>query len=200
MSVDPAEEAGRIGAIVLAGGRSSRFGRDKLRELIDGRPLLDRAVEAAVAVASDVVVVVGPGVWRDVPAPARIVHDTDAYQGPLAGVAVGLAALGPDVDRVIVVGGDMPSLAPRVLQRLVDHLGETVSAVLLGAEGGAPPLPAVYGRGAASVAAQALLAAGERRLRALPERLSASVMPASEWAADDPTAATLRDIDRLEDL
>ena len=40
------KEVKRIGAIVLAGGRSSRFGRDKLAESIDGRPLLDRAVEA----------------------------------------------------------------------------------------------------------------------------------------------------------
>ncbi|MGH2474787.1 MAG: NTP transferase domain-containing protein, partial [Candidatus Limnocylindrales bacterium] len=35
------DAAPRIGAIVLAGGRSSRFGRDKLAEPMDGRPLLD---------------------------------------------------------------------------------------------------------------------------------------------------------------
>ena len=35
-----------VAAIVLAGGRSSRFGRDKLAEPVDGRPLLDHAIDA----------------------------------------------------------------------------------------------------------------------------------------------------------
>ncbi|MGK2851353.1 MAG: molybdenum cofactor guanylyltransferase [Candidatus Limnocylindrales bacterium] len=192
---------GRIGGIVLAGGRSSRFGRDKLSEPIDGRPLLDLAVEAVLAVASDVVVVIAPGARRVVPAGARLAHDTDAFQGPLAGVAVGLAALEPDIERVIVVAGDMPSLAPLVLHRLLTALGPGATAVLLGtADGETPPLPAAYDRRAASIAAEALLAAGERRLRALPARLAAAVIPATDWADDDPTAATLRDIDRVEDL
>lgn len=190
----------RIGGIVLAGGRSTRFGRDKLVEPIDGRPLLDRAVEAVQAVASDVVVVVAPGTERVVPAGARVVHDRDAYQGPLAGVAAGLAALEADVERVIVVGGDMPALAPRVLRRLVDGLGPHATAVLLGTAEDPAPLPAAFGRREASVAAAALLETGERRLRALAARLETTVVPAAEWAADDPTAATLRDIDRVEDL
>lgn len=200
MSNDAPVGGGRVGAIVLAGGRSSRFGRDKLIEPIDGTPLLDRAIEAVQAVASDVVVVVAPGARRVVPAGARVVHDTAAFQGPLAGVAAGLAALPADIARVIVVGGDMPTLAPRVLRRLVDGLGPKAVAVLLGTEGEAPPLPSAYDRQAASAAVAALLARGERRLRALPERLGVSVIPGADWALDDPSAATLRDIDRVEDL
>lgn len=191
---------GRIGAIVLAGGRSSRFGRDKLAEPIDGRPLLDLAVEAVGAVASDVVVVIAPADRRTVPAGARIAHDSKAFEGPLAGLAAGLEALEPDVERVIVVGGDMPFLAPPVLDRLLAGLGAPVTAVVLGTEGDVAPLPAAYDRRSASTAVEALLAAGERRLRALPLRLAASVVPAADWAGDDPTAATLRDIDRPEDL
>lgn len=200
MSEDLDLGAGPIGAIVLAGGRSSRFGRDKLAEPIDGRPLLDLAVEATLSIAADVVVVVAPGVERVVPAGARIVHDRDAYLGPLAGLAIGLAALDPDVERVIVVGGDMPTLAPSVLRRLIDGLGLGVSAVLLGTSGDPAPLPAAFDRRAAQAVGEALLAAGERRLRALAARLETAVMPVAAWADDDPTAATLRDIDRVEDL
>lgn len=200
MTTDAPGGAGRIGGIVLAGGRSSRFGRDKLAEPIDGRPLLDLAVEAALSVASDVVVVVAPGTERVVPAGARIAHDRDAYLGPLAGVATGLAALRPDVERVIVVGGDMPALAPSVLRRLIDGLGHGMTAVLLGTSGDPAPLPAAFDRRAAQAVGDALLAAGERRLRALAARLETAVVPVAEWADDDPTAATLRDIDRIEDL
>ena len=118
----------------------------------------------------------------------------------LAAVAVGLAVLEPDVERVIVVGGDMPKLVPRVLRRLVDGLGPQARAVVLGVAGEAAPLPAAYDRQAASSAVESLLSAGERRLRSLPERLKAHVVAATDWADDDPTAATLRDIDRVEDL
>ena len=40
-----------VSAIVLAGGASTRFGRDKLAEPVDGRPLLHHAAEAVAAVA-----------------------------------------------------------------------------------------------------------------------------------------------------
>jgi molybdopterin-guanine dinucleotide biosynthesis protein A len=44
-------EPGRISAIVLAGGRSSRFPGDKLAAELDGRSLLARAIEAVRPVA-----------------------------------------------------------------------------------------------------------------------------------------------------
>ena len=56
MSADPA-----VAAIVLAGGRSSRFGRDKLAEPLDGRPLLDHAIAAVGHVATDVLARRRPG-------------------------------------------------------------------------------------------------------------------------------------------
>jgi molybdopterin-guanine dinucleotide biosynthesis protein A len=40
-----------VSGLVLAGGRSSRFGSDKLNAAIDGRTLLERAVDAVLYVA-----------------------------------------------------------------------------------------------------------------------------------------------------
>ena len=56
-----------LGAVILAGGRSRRFGRDKLAEQIDGRPLLDHAIEAVRPLVSGIVVVVAPEATLDVP-------------------------------------------------------------------------------------------------------------------------------------
>ena len=106
-----------VAVIVLAGGRSSRFGRDKLAEPVDGRPLLDHAIDAARRVTTEVLVVVAPGSAPAVPAGVQVVHDAQAYEGPLAGVAAGLAAT--DADIVVVVAGDMPAIVPGVLERLV---------------------------------------------------------------------------------
>jgi molybdopterin-guanine dinucleotide biosynthesis protein A len=190
----------RTGAVVLAGGRSSRFGRDKLAELIDGRPLLDHAIAAAKAVATDIVVVAAPGAKHDVPDDVRLAHDPDAVEGPLAGLAAGLAALDPAVARLIVVAGDMPSLRPAVLQRLLDSVASGSDAAILGLDGDTPPLPLALRRRRAQAAVGALLDAGERRLRAVSMVLDAEVIPAATWRLDDPTAATLRDVDMPGDL
>jgi len=190
----------RIGAIVLAGGRSSRFGRDKLEEPIDGRPLLDHAIEAVRAVATDIVVVAAPDANPDLPDGVRLAHDPVAYEGPLAGLAAGLAALDPAVDRLIVVAGDMPTLVPAVLRRLLDTVASGPDAAVLGRDGDTPPLPLALRRRRAQAAVGPLLDAGERRLRAVPQALETEVIPEARWRLDDPAAATLRDIDTPGDL
>jgi molybdenum cofactor guanylyltransferase len=190
----------RIGAIVLAGGRSSRFGRDKLAEPIDGRPLLHHAIAAVRTVATDIVVVAAPDANPDVPDGVRLAHDPVAFGGPLAGLAAGLAALDAAVDQVIVVAGDMPSLMPAVLQRLLDTVATGPDAAILGRDADTPPLPLALRRRRAHAAVGTLLDAGERRLRAVSHVLDAEVIPESTWRLDDPTAATLRDIDTPGDL
>jgi molybdopterin-guanine dinucleotide biosynthesis protein A len=190
----------RIGAIVLAGGRSSRFGRDKLAEPIDGRPLLDHAIAAVRVVATDIVVVAAPAANLPVPAGVRVAHDPVAFEGPLAGLAAGLAALDPAVDRVLVVAGDMPSLVPAVLRRLLDAVVAGRAAVLLGVDRDTPPLPMALDRRRAAAATRRLIVAGERRLRDLSAVLDAEVIPETTWRLDDPTAATLHDIDTPDDL
>lgn len=191
---------GRIGAVVLAGGRSSRFGRDKLAEIVDGQSMLDRAVLAVAAVASDIVVVIAPGTDRSVPGGARVVHDTAAFQGPLAGLAIGLAALESDVDRAIIVGGDMPSLIPEVMSGLLAELGASVDAAVLDVDGRFVPLPMAVQRHVASPIASSLVDGGERRLRALPLASRVMIIPEGTWRLDDPGGLTLRDIDVPADL
>jgi molybdopterin-guanine dinucleotide biosynthesis protein A len=199
-----AAPAGRLGAIVLAGGRSARFGRDKLAEPLDGRPLLVHAIEAVRAVdpGLDLVVVGAPGASPSIPDGVRLVHDARAFEGPLAGVATGLAALVPDVDRVVVVGGDMPGLVPAVLRLLASTLADepAIDLVLLAGDDRARPLPAAMRRAASAQATDALLAAGERRLRALADVLATAVVPASAWRPLDPSGATLSDVDTPADL
>ena len=120
----------RVAAIVLAGGRSSRFGRDKLVEPIDGRQLLDHAIDAVGAVATEIVVV-GPSDGVSVARPeVTVVRDELPFEGPLAGLAVGLHSLDPAVERVLVVGGDMPTLVPAVLDLLVAALDRHEASVL----------------------------------------------------------------------
>ena len=107
-------------AIVLAGGRSRRFGTDKLKaRLPDGRTVLAHAVAGAAAVADELVVVIAPGADppSGLPESAVFVHDPAPDEGPLMGLASGLEAVSGEI--ILVVGGDMPALEASVLRLLV---------------------------------------------------------------------------------
>ena len=137
---DRAMTARRVTGLVLAGGRSSRFGRDKLAERIDGRTLLDSAIDGVTPAATEILVVAAPDAAPDLPAGARLVHDPVAFEGPLAGVAAGLRAAHESI--VLVVGGDMPTLVGAVIDSMLAALDAPgVEAVVLEHEGRARPLP-----------------------------------------------------------
>lgn len=198
----PAQPA--VSAIVLAGGRSRRFGSDKLQVEIDGRSLLAHAVQAVAQVAGEILVVVGPGDERALPAaqpPVRRVFDSEPGGGPLVGLLAGLEAAAEPL--VVVVGGDMPALAPDVLALMIRMLttsDQAIGAVVLVARGRTEPLPAVLRTGAASDVVGRLLADGERNLQSLFVRLPTRAIEEGMWRALDPTGSTVRDVDRPSDL
>jgi molybdopterin-guanine dinucleotide biosynthesis protein A len=188
-----------VTGLVLAGGRSSRFGRDKLAERIDGRTLLDSAIDGVTPASTEILVIAAPDAAPDLPAGARLVHDPVAFEGPLAGVAAGLRAARESI--VLVVGGDMPTLVGAVMASMLAALDERgVEAAVLEHEGVPRPLPIALRRDPALAAADILLADGERRLRALTEALETTVIPEATWRALDPYGMTVRDIDTPADL
>ena len=189
----------RVTALILAGGRSSRFGRDKLAEPIDGRTMLDHVVDRVRDVATDVVVVAAAGASIDLPSDVEVVHDDRSFEGPLAGLGVGLRAVDPGVERVIVVGGDMPTVVPAVLARLVAALDRR-EAAMLADDTRERPLPMALRRSVASPSVDRLLDDGERRLRALLQHLDVEVIPYETWREDDPAGESLRDVDVPGDL
>jgi len=105
-----------IAAIVLAAGSSTRFGRDnKLLVEIDGRPLLVRVIEAIEAGGvAPVIVVTGHEADRIAAAAAGanrlIVHNERHDRGMGTSIAVGAAALGDEIDGVLIAQGDMPAV------------------------------------------------------------------------------------------
>jgi molybdopterin-guanine dinucleotide biosynthesis protein A len=187
---------------VLAGGRSTRFGSDKLAATLDGVPLLHHAVLRLAEVCRELLVVVAP----DAADPAlplgistRIVRDATDGEGPLAGV---IAGLGETVTEwALVAGGDMPDLRTSVLLEMLTVAGDSgADAVALRDGDRLRPLPLVLRSSAARDAAHALLHAGERRLRALPEALRTAAIDEATWVGLDPERATLRDVDVPTDL
>ena len=187
--------------IVLAGGRSTRFGSDKLAASLDGVALVRRAVDALAQVTDGVIVVLPPGVERhDLPDGATVTHDLQEGEGPLAGLHTGLLAAVRS-DQVLVAGGDMPELQPSVLRLLLETLDDaSVDAAAL-ADGDRPrPLPVALRTWPAADAVHSLLHAGRRRLRDALDSLRTAVIDEATWTALDPARLTLRDIDEPGDL
>lgn len=193
-----------VSAIVLAGGAAKRFGGDKLSAPYDGAQLLDRAVAAVAAQCTEVLVVLAPGDERAVQSgavPIRRVHDPMPHGGPLVGLLAGLEAAREPI--VLVAGGDMPTMAGEVLRALVGALvaaEAAADAAVLVLRNVDQPLPAAYRNGAATQASRRLIAEDERSLKALLRALRLRRLGEPEWRGLDPTAETLRDIDRPSDL
>jgi molybdopterin-guanine dinucleotide biosynthesis protein A len=196
---------------VLAGGRSVRFGRDKLSAPYRGRPLLHHAVSALSGICEDVVVVLAPGREPTDPVTGeavlaglvrhrlRVALDPEEGHGPLMGLLVGLGVTTTEV--ALVVGGDMPRLVPAVLDDLLERLSIGCDdAVALDDGTGIRPLPAALRVGPARSAARRLLDAGERSLRALMGSLDALAVGRATWSAIDPAGLTLLDVDEAGDL
>lgn len=187
-----------VAAIVLAGGRSRRFGREKLRAQVAGLPLLHHAVCAAREVCAEVVVVGAHA--RALPdlgaLDATLVRDRLDDEGPLAGTVTGLRAV--RAPRALILAGDAPHLPVRLLAALAD--APRRGPLALSFEGRVWPMPSRLEVATALVAAEALLASGERRLRVLLQALEAISLDESWWRPLDPTGAWMRDVDRPGDL
>ena len=133
----------RLGAIVLAGGRSSRMGTPKALLDWHGSTLVRRVTGILQRVADPVVVVhaVGqqlpplPGVERAV--------DRASDRGPLEGIAAGLRAVAGPRRAVVVAGTDLPFLHPDLVLALAAARGEHDVAVPV-ADGHVHHLCAVY--------------------------------------------------------
>ncbi|HZQ83126.1 MAG TPA: NTP transferase domain-containing protein [Gaiellaceae bacterium] len=107
--------------MVLAAGASSRYGGVKQREFLP-------AVLAALRESSvnEIVVVEGA---HELEAPgARIVRAEEWERGPGASLRAGLAALGPEVERAVIVLADGPDLDPRAVDRVAAHPAAVAAA------------------------------------------------------------------------
>ncbi len=132
------EDRDRVASLVLAAGEGQRFGGCKQLAILDGRPLLEHALDGARgAGTSEVVVVLGSRARRiessidltDV----RVVHAEDWQRGPQASLAAGLAAIEGSAAAALVTLGDEVGVPAGAAGRL-----------LAGRRAGGPGIRAVY--------------------------------------------------------
>lgn len=127
--------------IVLAGGRSSRLGKDKAKLRLNSQTLLERALSNLKEKFRELIVVTND---RGLVLPeAKVVWDRVPYQGPLGGILAGLIASTSSYN--LVVACDMPFIQPALVELLVDE-SEGFDVVMPQTERGPEPLLAVYSK------------------------------------------------------
>jgi molybdopterin-guanine dinucleotide biosynthesis protein A len=156
--------------VVMAGGRSTRMGRDKaLLKLADGRTLLEHAIETLRAAgAAEVLVSVGSGKTYGIPG-TREIQDVQADCGPLGGLQATMVEAQHAF--CLVLGVDMPTMTPTYLSLLLAE-AEPGCGVVPVIDGSAEPLAAVYPKEAAAEVAQTMQA-GDFSMQRLIRRLEA---------------------------
>jgi molybdopterin-guanine dinucleotide biosynthesis protein A len=196
----------RITALILAGGRSSRMGRDKTWLELAGMPLVETTARRVMPLVDEFVFSTNdperfePLVKR-LPLPAHVVRDLTPGAGPLEGVAAGLGTA--SFDLVLVLAVDMPFVQLGLLSHMAT-LAAGYQAVVPNlpdpATGGymAEPLHAYYRRGCLPSVSEHLQAGHRRVISFLNDVRTRWVSP-EEIAAFDPDFISFRNLNTLED-
>lgn len=181
-------------AVILAGGRSSRMGRDKLKLEIGGEQLLTRMVRRFSSSFDRVLVSVGTADRYPELGDSRV-EDLFPGMGPMAGLHAALQKAGEDV---FLVGGDMPYATPEAALRLIGlaEINGAAIVTLRNAEGRPEPLFGFY-RYPVLPEAEELLRSGKQKMGFLLQRCGAATVTAEELGENGERL--LRNLNEPED-
>jgi molybdopterin-guanine dinucleotide biosynthesis protein A len=172
------------------------MGRPKAALPFGPETLLSRVARACAEACGEIVVVAAAD--QEVPAlpaAARVVRDEVPEQGPLEGLAVGLAAA--RAPAAFCTSCDVPFLLPAFVARLFEALGDADAAQAV-VDGFAQPLLAVYRTSLAGKAA-GLVRDGQRRVIRLAEGERVRLLREPEVREVDPGLRSFRNVNTPEE-
>ena len=185
-----------ITGVVLAGGQSTRFGRNKALVPWQGQFLIQHVINALTAIFDECFLVTNTpatSAFLDLP----MIADRHKNQGPLAGIDAALH--GCRTPWIFVVACDMPTLSPELITFLCTLTESGTDAVIPWPATGPEPLCALYHKNARQkIAAQ--LQENNGRLKDLLKKLAVRRVIAAEIPADAGSARPFANVNREEDL
>lgn len=114
-----------IAGLLLAAGRSRRFGADKLVAKLGGKAVVRWSAEALAASVDALYVVIPPGADAVTVALSRLdvtfVVNLGRDEGMASSLRAGVGALPPDVDAVVIALADQPRVDRDVVALLVEE-------------------------------------------------------------------------------
>ena len=186
-----------LGAIILCGGRSSRMDVDKALLPIGNETMLERTVRIVRSIVTRQVVVVAAADQQLPSHGVTVLRDSTAYEGPLAAIACGFAALAPDTTAAFVTGCDTPLLKPAIIEFLFNQLGDKEAVVPQDGER-LYPLCAVY-RTELLSRMDHQIATGERSMHQFIQQLDARLIPLENLRVVDADLFSFKNVNSRED-
>ena len=191
---------GRFGmtSIILAGGKSSRLGRSKALQVIEGKSLIQRVVDRLAILSTEIIIVTAHGEAIPCSSAVRIKTVADIYPGtgPLVGIYSGLIALSSS--RAIVVGCDTPFLSVGLLEYMI-QICSTFDVVVPQIKDKLEPLCAVYSK-SCLVPIQELLEQNELMISKLFSMVKVKYVEEDEINSFDPEHLSFFNINSQDDL
>ncbi len=190
-----------ISLAVLAGGQSTRFGSNKALTEVDGRPIVQRVIDAARDLADEAFIVTNtPDEYARFG--LRLVPDVLPSGGALRGLHTALStARGP---WVLCLACDMPFPQKRLLRRLCELALMPAERPLGGVAprhaGGVEPLCAIYHRERCLPLFAPLFAAGRYRLSGIYEQAAMRFIEPPELDELDPGLLSFVNVNTHADL
>lgn len=187
-----------VSAILVAGGRSRRLGRDKRFIEIGGQTLFDRSLATLESLFSEVIVVVAEKSQHFNAQGALLVSDLIPDRGSLGGLYTGLShATHP---RAFAIACDMPFLNPSVIRYLVE-LASQADVVMPKLTTGLQPMHAVYATRCVPLLEE-MARTNRLRIHELAENptLAVRLVPEADLVQFDPDLRSFHNINTPEDL
>ena len=191
-----------IAAIVLAAGRSSRFGAQKLVAPVAGKPLLRWTVERVVSSGVERTFVVVPAAdqaaFRLVLSGlgADLVPNETPEEGMGDSLRIGVRALPAGTEAVIVALGDQPAIPPGTIDRLIEQYRETGAAIVAPSYGGVRGHPVLFD---ASLFRELTSIQGDTGARGVIARWAGSVALVEIGGAEPSDIDVPDDVQRVEE-
>jgi molybdopterin-guanine dinucleotide biosynthesis protein A len=191
-----APEARDIGIFILAGGKSTRMGRDKAFVEFEGRTLLARALALARSITPNVSIV---GNREKFAAYATVVEDVYRDRGPLGGIHAALLASQTDLNLMLAV--DMPFVTQVFLQYLVIAAKQAFDALVVvpRSAGRLQPLCAIY-RGGFARQAEESLSVGKNKIDHLFPAVPNCIIEETSLEAAGFSSVLFRNLNTPEEL
>ena len=180
------ESESKVAGYVLAGGGSTRFGRDKALVEVDGTPMLKRMIELLRGITKEVKIVATPSKYATFG--VTIVEDRWPGEGPLGGIVTALedaarCAARPEWN--LILSCDMPFLTRDWLAFLGERARRSKAQVVFPHSASGPePLCACW-QTAAAAKLRAGFESGVRKVTAGIALLRAEVLDEAHWKRFD---------------
>jgi molybdopterin-guanine dinucleotide biosynthesis protein A len=185
-------------SIILAGGKSSRLGRIKALQVIDGKSLIQWVVDHLAILSTEIIIATADGEAIPCSSAVRVKTVADIYpgKGPLAGIYSGLMA--SSSPQAIVVGCDTPFLSVGLLEYMT-QICPASDVVVPRIKNKLEPLCAVYSKNCLAQI-QKLLEQDERRIRKLFSMVKVKYVEEDEINKFDPEHLSFFNINTQDDL